>query len=90
MRRDVARVAVREEHRRCGLVQNVVHRGLGHMADVDNHPQPVHFGEHFKPKGRQSVMLWRIGGAVRPIGGQAVRDGHIPRAKRVSLPQNSQ
>ena len=60
------------------------------MADVGNHPQMVHFREHFKAKGRQSVMLWRVGCAVCPIVGQAVCEGHVTRTKRIGLPQDFQ
>ncbi len=58
------------------------------MADVRNHPQPVHFRQHVKTKWRQPIMLWRIGRAVGPIGRQAVRDGHIACAERIALPQD--
>ena len=57
------------------------------MADVGNHPQPVHLGEHLKTERRKPVMFWRIGRAVGPVGCQAMRNRHVPRAKRIGLAQ---
>ena len=88
VRRDRAGIAMRKKHGRGGLIQHVMHRRFGHMADIGSHPQPVHLGEHFKSKGRQPIMLGRVCCAVGPVGGQAMCDRHVARTKCISLPQD--
>ena len=60
------------------------------MAEIDQHPQPVHLAHHIAAKIGQSAMDRGIGRCIRP--GQVLEVGyrHIPRAKRIHLAQHRQ
>ncbi len=81
------RRGMREDHRRLGGAQGVLHRVFGDVSKVDQHTEPVHLPHHIAPERRKPVMLRGVGGGVRPVDVPGVGQRHVARAQNVHLPQ---
>ena len=68
----------------------VAHRRRRHVAEIDEHAQPVHFPDDLFAERRQAVELRRVGRRVGPRHVQAVRERHVARAEPVHHPQQRQ
>ena len=48
-------------------VEHLVHRLLGDVREVDQHPQPVHLAHDLDAERRQAAVLGRRRGRVGPV-----------------------
>ena len=92
--RDVAHVVghrsgpgVREDHGRLGDVERGGHRRGRDVAEVDQHPEPVHLAHDLATERGQAVVLRRIGRGVGPARRPPVGERHVADAARVELAQ---
>ena len=85
-----ARRRVREERRRARDIQRGVHRRVGHMGEIGDHPEAVALPYDLAPERRQPAHARLVRGAVRPRDVLEVGQGQVPRAKGVQRSQCSQ
>ena len=90
MTADGARRRVREDDRRPRDADRVGHRVGRDMAEVDEHPQPVHLAHHLFAEGDKPAQRRRVGRRVGPGHVLAVRQRHVARAQRVHHAQRRQ
>ena len=76
-----ARVRVAEDHRRGARLERVVHRGVGDVRQVDEHPEAVHLAHHVPPEVGEAVVARLVGGGIGPVGGRVVGQRQVRRAR---------
>ncbi len=81
---------VREDHRRLGHVQRIMHRGNRDMRQVDQHADPLHLADHVPAEPAQPAGLRLVGSRIGPADVGVVGQGHVPHAERVEHPQHAE
>ena len=73
-----------------GDLESRAHSIRRHMAQVDQHSKSIHFADHFASKGCEPMMLRRVGGRIRPIRVERMRQRHVSGAECIQLSQYRQ
>ena len=81
---------VREDDRRLAHADRVLHRVGRHVAEIDEHPEPVHLAHDLLAEFRQPAERRLVGRRIRPRHVQAVRQRHVPGAERAHHAQRRQ
>ena len=84
------RVGVGEDHRRPAGGDRVLHRRRRDVAEIDQHPEPVHFLDDLDAERAEAVIFRLVGRAVGPFGRLVVGQGHVARAEVVELAQRGE
>ena len=80
-RRKRAGVGMREDDRRLGDVEHVIH-GIGrHVGDVHQHPEPVHLPHHFLAELREAAVPRDVRCRIGPVDRVEVRERHVAHAE---------
>ncbi len=87
---DGAYTRMAEHYRRLGFVERVHHRRLAHMAEIDQHPQPVHLAHYLAAEVGQPAMQRRVGRAVGPAQPLGVCEREVTHTQVIGLAEHGQ
>ena len=79
---------VRCYHGRARNLQNVVERLVRHVGNVDQHPETVHFTDHFPAKFGEAVVTGRLVRGIGPVGCSIVCKCEVTHPAREKIAQD--